>query len=225
MKKPLLIAMTLMFATIICAQKDVTQFLGLPVDGSKSEMIQKIKAKGYRNNPYNKDLLDGEFNGRDVHIQIMTNNNKVWRIGVVDANADDEKNIQIRFNNLCEQFKNNSKYVSFQDYSIPDEEDINYEMNVNNKRYQAVFYQKPTTIDSTTTKKEIRTLLLSKYSEEQLANPTEEMQSDILELSLEYMTEKLSKKTVWFMIDEKYGKYRIIIFYENLYNSATGEDL
>lgn len=44
-------------------------------------------------------------------------------------------------------------------------------MNVNNKRYQAVFYQKPTTIDSITTKKEIRTLLLSKYSEEQLANP------------------------------------------------------
>ena len=38
---------------------------------------------------------------------------------------------------------------------------------------------------------------LKKYridSEEQLANPTEEMQSDILELSLEYMTEKLSKK-------------------------------
>ena len=67
-------------------------------------------------------------------------------------------------------------------------------MNVNNKRYQAVFYQKPTTIDSITTKKEIKTLLLSKYSEEQLANPTEEMQSDILELSLEYMTEKLSKK-------------------------------
>lgn len=69
-------------------------------------------------------------------------------------------------------------------------------MNVNNKRYQAVFIKTLTTIDSITTKKEIRTLLLSKYSEEQLANPTEEMQSDILELSLEYMTEKLSKNSL-----------------------------
>ena len=224
MKNLLLIAMSLMFSIAVHAQKDVTQFLGIPVDGTKSEMIQKLKAKGYRSNPYN-DFLSGEFNGRDVYIQIMTNNNKVWRIGVVDSNSDDEKNIQIRFNNLCEQFKNNSKYVSLEDYSISDEEDIRYEMNVKNKRYQAIFYQKPENIDSVVLKKEITAILLSKYSEEQLANPTEEMQSDMLKLSLEYMTEKLLKKTVWFMIDGKYGEYRIIIFYENEYNSATGEDL
>ncbi len=61
-------------------------------------------------------------------------------------------------------------------------------MNVNNKRYQAVFYQKSTTIDSTTTKKEVKALLLSKYSEEQLANPTEKnliMTTKLLKFLLE----------------------------------------
>ena len=42
--------MLLTISTILYAQKDVTQFLGIPVDGSKSEMIQKLKAKGYRYN-------------------------------------------------------------------------------------------------------------------------------------------------------------------------------
>lgn len=34
-----------------------------------------------------------------------------------------------------------------------------------------------------------------------------------------------SKKLVWFIIFEKYGRYRIGIYYENLYNQANGEDL
>lgn len=221
-------AMLLMFSITVHAQKDVTQFLGIPIDGTKSEMIQKLKAKGYRNSPYGNDILEGEFNGVKVNIHIMTNNNKVWRIGVIDSNNDDEKNIQIRFNNLCEQFKNNNKYISLQDYSIPDEENIYYEMGINNKRYQAVFYQKPAFVDSVAIEQEFKTSLLSKYTEKELANPTEEIQSEILNFSLAYMTEKLSSKTVWFMIDKDsydYRKYRIIIFYENKYNRASGEDL
>jgi len=44
-------------------------------------MIQKLRDKGYI---YSKnggeDVLTGEFNGTDVNIYIVTNNNKVWRI-------------------------------------------------------------------------------------------------------------------------------------------------
>ena len=32
-------------------------------------------------------------------------------------------------------------------------------------------------------------------------------------------------KLVWFMIKEEYGEYRILIFYENLYNEANGKGL
>ncbi len=108
-------------------------------------MIRQLKAKGFRNVPYTDDILEGEFNGSNVYVSVATNNNKVWRIAVVDAIPSDERNIQIKFNRLCEQFENNPKYVSFvsiQDYTIPDDEDISYQMLVNNKRYEAAFYQK-----------------------------------------------------------------------------------
>ena len=35
----------LVASTTVFAQKEVTKFLGIPVDGYKSEMIQKLKAK------------------------------------------------------------------------------------------------------------------------------------------------------------------------------------
>lgn len=58
-----------------------------------------------------------------------------------DAHQMDETDIKIRFNKLCQQFKNNSKYTSLDDYTIPEDEDISYEMSVNSKRYEAIFYQ------------------------------------------------------------------------------------
>ena len=70
--------------------KTLLNFLGIPVDGSKSEMIQKLKAKGYTSSQHNKEILVGEFNGTDVNIHIATNNNKVCRIMVCDANSIDE---------------------------------------------------------------------------------------------------------------------------------------
>lgn len=37
--------------------------------------------------------------------------------------------------------------------------------------------------------------------------------------------ERLSKKIVWFMIDEQYGEYKILMYYDNRYNHSNGEDL
>jgi hypothetical protein len=212
------------------AQKDVTQFLGIPVDGYKTEMIQKLKAKGFTVSPYDKNVLVGEFNGMDVNIHIITNNNKVCRIVVSDANLVNEASIRIRFNNLCQQFKNNKKYMpaslSDSDYIISEDEDISFEMSVNSKRYEAVFYQLPKEkLDTTALQNELRNVLMSKYTEEQLSNPTDEIQKDVLMMELTYFFDKYSKKSVWFTINELYGEYYITIFYDNEYNRANGEDL
>ena len=32
-------------------------------------------------------------------------------------------------------------------------------------------------------------------------------------------------RQVWFMIDERYGEYRILMYYDNKLNQANGEDL
>ena len=219
MKKLLSITMLLISSLFIYAQQDVTKFLGIPVDGSKSEMIQKLKAKGYTSSPLDKDVLVGEFNGADVNIHVVTNNNKVYRIMICDVNNIDERAIQIRFNRLCEQFVNNSKYSSLplEEYMIPDDEDISYEITVHKKRYEAVFYQKT---DETFMAKQIEAAL-PQYTKEQLANPSEELRAEIVN----FVTQYISKKAVWFMINERLGKYCITMYYDNEYNNANGEDL
>ncbi|WP_353333262.1 hypothetical protein [Bacteroides sedimenti] len=229
MKKMLSIVMLLISSVALYAQKDVTQFLGIPVDGSKSVMIQKLKAKGYTSSPNNKDVLVGQFNGSGVNIHIATNNNKVCRIMVQDAKTINESDIKIRFNKLCQQFQNNKKYIpaslSSPDFTLSDDEDISYGISVNNKRYEAVYYQLPTNIDSVTVAEEIKSVLLSKYTKEQLSNPTEELQKDMIITGISSMLEKYSMRPVWFMINEHFGEYYITMFYDNEYNRANGEDL
>lgn len=208
------------------AQKDVTQFLGIPVDGSKTQMVQKLKAKGFRTNSYNKDVLEGRFNGMDVNVHIATNGDKVCRIMVCDANSVDERSIQIRFNNLIRQFEKNPKYVSLGNELIPDDEDISYGITVKSKRYEAIFYQQPTeATDTTLLRERLMPIFQNKYTSDELANPTDAMKEDLMRISLEYMMELYSKKPVWFMISDLYGKYYITMFYDNEYNRADGEDL
>ncbi len=194
--KKLFLMLMLVASTTVFAQKEITKFLGIPVDGFKSEMIQKLKAKGYKYNSTT-DCLEGEFNGKEVQIAVVTNNNKVYRIAVFDKNYTGETDIKINFNKLCQQFERNEKYFSIkEDQTIPEREDISYEMLVNNKRYEAVFYQKM----------------------------EKEIDYNDVDNALSAL-ENMEKKSVWFMIDERYGKYRLLMFYDNGYNQANGDDL
>lgn len=142
MRKLVFMLMLSMFAVVSQAQTDVTKFLGIPVDGSKSEMIQKLKAKGFKYNAQS-DELTGEFNGKQVELTVQTNNNKVYRIVVMNSNYVDEGQIKIEYNKLSQQFQNNKKYYAIEssDLSLSEEEDISFQMGVKNKKYHAGFLQ------------------------------------------------------------------------------------
>ena len=197
MKKLMSIVMLLAVTAALHAQKSVTQFLGIPVDGTKSEMIRKLKAKGFESTSYKKDLLEGEFNGQEVNVSIGTNNNIVYRIFIFDANSTNEAQIKIRFNNLCQQFSENDRYFSLGKYTLSEDEDISYEMTVHNKRYQAAYYQLETNDADT----------------EQNLDEQDSFIADMM------------NRSVWFMIDERYGRYYILMYYDNVCNQANGEDL
>lgn len=225
MKRFCPIVVSLLFPFFICAQQ-VTTFLGIPVDGSKSEMIQKLKEKGFRSTEIYSDVLEGEFNGQNVYIIIETNKDKVYRIAVSDVNSVDEASIRIRFNRLLKQFEDNDKYVPslLGNTYILDDENIRYGISVENKRYEACFYQRTALTDSVLMKSYLH--LTSIYTANQLTNVTEEMAADILEYTKLYL-EPYLKTSVWFMISESVlpGKYYISMFYDNEYNMANGEDL
>ena len=157
----------------------------------------------------------------------MTNNNKVYRILVKDAVGSSETDIKIRFNTLCQQFENNKKYLAPQDYRIPDDEKISYEMSVNNKRYEADFYQMDfASVDTVAIQEEALKYFSSKYTTEQIDKMSDEEKSSIgQEFAFNYLIDLMKNRSVWFMIEEEYGKYYILLYYDNGYNQANGEDL
>ena len=243
MKKILILAMTVILSSGAFAQREVTKFLGIPVDGTKQSMIQKLKAKGFTYDQQ-KDRLYGEFNGAEVSISVQTNGNKVWRIAITDEIGRNENQIRIRFNNLVNQFENNNKYMPYKDsQTLSDNENIGHEIAVRDKQYAAIFYQyskdAPEFSDILTLQKEYGERYakdlkeyLSQFTEEQLENPTEEMVENSKKISdwsaqsaMKMVNDLLSKKVVWFTIGGKYGEYYITMFYENGYNEADGSDL
>ncbi len=147
MKRLIIIILALFAGIAISAQtnSNVLKFMGIPVDGSKTQVIQKLKEKGFKYDSIN-DCLIGQFNGMDSHIFISTNKNKVDRIMVCNANTTDETNIRVVYNNLLQQFSNNSKYITIgENKPISEDENISHEMLVHKKRYEADFYLKDNT--------------------------------------------------------------------------------
>ena len=231
MKKLFFLLIMMLGLNVAFAQKDVTTFLGIPVDGYKSEMKQKLIRKGftlkYAGTKY--EHLEGEFNGKDVNLFIGTQNNKVWRIMVCDAKNISESQIKIRFNNLVRQFEKNKRYTSF-DYkqTIDEDVDISYEMSIHKKEFTANFFQKPDEekIDTLEMTLRAREKMLEKYSADQLENMTDEIQQEMLKQLLLVAYEAATKKHIWFSIAESgYNEYYIVLYYDNEYNHADGEDL
>lgn len=216
-KLSMLVVLLTIAITTFAQEQDVTKFLGIPIDGTKAEMIAKLKEKGFTQVDYDEDvILEGEFNGTEVYVFIVTNNRKVYRIMVTDKNKRSETDIKIRFNILCRQFSENNKYISIEDYTIPEDEDISYQIAVNNKRYQAGFYQ----VDKET----FAQTLLNKYTAEQLSTLEKLSLEDKINI-VETVQKLCAHKSVWFYISESYGEYGITMYYDNVLNQANGDDL
>ncbi len=213
---------------LVYAQNDITQFLGIPIDGSKSELMDKIKKKGFKKTKFvDGTILTGRFNDADVNIDIATNDDRAYRVIVWDVNPYDKRMIRIRYNNLCYQFKHSDKYVSHEDWTISDNEDISYEMKVNGKSYQAAFFQWPTEIgDSIIFNQTLADITLRTLSGELSNLSEEERHKEIEKVYLEKLSLLSSNKRVWFTIMEReHDKYVIVMYYENVYNLNNGKDL
>lgn len=139
MKKTLLIIILALFSLVALGQNGgPLKFLGIPIDGPSAQFETKLKAKGFRYNSITEGYK-GQFNGRSVDVFVHTNHDIVDRVYVAFP-LTSEEDIRNEFNRLLKQFNDTGKYLdlSFNE-EIPDEEDISYEMTVNNKRYQASF--------------------------------------------------------------------------------------
>lgn len=232
------ILITLAFVMMTIVSFSQVNFMGIPVDGTKSEMISKLKQKGFSYDTKN-DCLEGIFNGTKSNIWVVTNRNgKVYRIYVCDANQKNEANIINRFNTLFSQFLNKDNYRLYYGEKIKIGEDISYQMSINNKMYSASFTQ---------FNDEYLLYIDMEYSQknyEKVHNKAIEIvkewdvmdgyniairdydEEEIFERDIAIVLSKVKPyNSVWFKISEFYGEYYIALFYDNLLNAPNGEDL
>ena len=139
MRKTLLIALFTLFSIFCSGQESgPLRFLGIPIDGMKDEFVTKLKSKGF---VYSAIVngYKGEFNGKNVNVFVHTNHNLVDRV-FVEFPYTDEIHIRTDYNLLLIQLRNTGKYMDFvMNEPIPKDDDILYEISVNNKSYEACF--------------------------------------------------------------------------------------
>ncbi len=206
-----------------------TKFLGIPIDGTKEEMVKKLQQKGYH---YESDggYLWGEFNGEDVLIHLVTYNNKVWRVFVNYTTPRSGAQLRLAYNRLFNQFSNNQNYISadFKQELIPADEDVAYEMTIKDKTYQASFLQKTHELDTVAIKQYtldcVESFKTSSALEGKIYTEEESAAAALLCMFLGVASE-YSNNSVWFTITKMTGQYYISLYYDNLYNQANGEDL
>lgn len=147
----------------------------------------------------------------------------VYRIAVIDKHFTTEADIKIRFNNLCRQFEQNKRYINIgETQAISEDVDISYEMTVNKKRFQASYHQQPSEVNEATNRQKVFEHFQSIYPGLNKNNITTAISAEI---ELYYFEHYYQAKSVWFMIYEEYGNYKILMFYDNEHNHAKGEDL
>ena len=233
-----IIGILIMCSTVFGQSEGTLKFLGIPVDGSKSEMVAALKSKGFRYDS-NSGFLVGDFNGRESHIWIVENHGKVYRVVVFDANTCDAGQIRIRFNNLIHQFENSNDkyYYTVPNNPIPEDEDISYEISVNNKQYSAEFIYNPLygndELRDRLINEVIEELGLEKIKDEKTAGgitygefySDKDKYNQLISSRVGLKIIQMSNSSVWFTICNHYGEYFIGIYYDNLINKPNGEDL
>ena len=139
MKRIFLITLLTLFTIAGFSQSNGTlKFLDIPVDGTESQFVAKLKTKGFS---YSSETgtYKGQFNGSMVDVLVHTNHNIVDRVYVVFPDREEER-IKVEFNTLLSQFKNNEKYMDlYFNEEIPRDEDISFEMLINKRSYSASF--------------------------------------------------------------------------------------
>ena len=226
MKRILLTFLTLLIAIISYSQNFPIKFMGIPVTGTRSDFIKSLQTKGFSTNSYT-GKLHGQFNGIWVELSIHTNKDKVDRIIITNDKPFTEQDIKNQYNTLVDEFNNNKKYINPGEtvYTIPEEENISYEIAAHNKRYEATYYQM-IDMNNHNDYDEFTKYFYSKVDSSELSKlPQNEKLEKIKEVSGTYIAEVVPKRVVWFMIKQHYNDYYINLYYDNEYNRPHGEDL
>lgn len=107
----LILMLTMLLVSTVSAysQSNVLKFMGIPVNGTVSQMTQKLRAKGFK--PTGKaGVLSGTFKGKKVQLLVLSKNNKVIGIATSTKESMDEGQAFMYYTNVCKQYLDSSDY-------------------------------------------------------------------------------------------------------------------
>ena len=234
----LVFALLMLLTLSLNAQDGVIRFKGIPVDGTKNEMISNLKQKGFTYD-YAKDMFRGIFDGEKIVGFIQTYNDKVYNIRFAYDVDGYQKTVVIhRFNSLVGRFDTNEKYLSYinfdkimndiDTYEIDTYEDIGYEMK-RGKIYKAQYlYKYDKDLTDTTGFYQFKNeayRLVNSASVSQGVNLDTIIDDYTIEVL--FIMQKLEQDLVQFYIIEgfDYNTFNIMFDYYNRRNAPNGEDL
>ena len=198
---------------------EAIKFLGIPVDGSKDQMLNRLKEKGFSGYSWN-EYLEGIFNGENVRVHIGTNHGIVDRVKVVFPNTEERLN-KVKYNTLISRFGRNSKYSELRENKIiPEDEDISYEITLHGKVYDAVYYLLRPEVNANSWKEDFYREYNARFKKP-LSGLTQ-IEIEELLFSLPKRISDVVSGVVWFTLP---NEYRIELYYDNLKNRPRGEDL
>lgn len=196
------------------------KFMGIPVDGRKSEMIASLKEKGFEQDSY-EEFLTGVFNGENVKVFISSNHDVVDRVKVAYPDCSDAGAARVKFNNLMSRFDHNAKYVSL-GHRVEISTDENIALNTwgDSKYYDVIYFYLTPETNQDQWKKDFNEAYKKRYTK-----PIKSLCYDEMEEVLFCLPMKIRSTisgVVWFSMERA---YYINIYYDNLQNRPRGEDL
>ena len=122
----LLLTLSSCFRSEVCELECVTKFMGIPVDGTKEDMLVALEGKGFKRGE--DDKLRGEFYGDECVLEVLTKNRKVGCISVCVPilNKDPyspERWARFRYGYVLLRYINNAYYRPFHDQTFEAEID------------------------------------------------------------------------------------------------------
>ena len=142
MKRLLTIALSVILTASLSAQGNITSFLGIPVNGTKAEVTQRLIEQGAVK------VKDGlQISGIDQMpflVRIKTHKGKVYSISLVETKGTkDVKTAVARFNSLIDSYRENTcEYTEYEYNSfVVINDETSTERHIHEGDYYAEFFQ------------------------------------------------------------------------------------
>jgi hypothetical protein len=205
---------------LVDTDETVFKFVGVPIGGTKEQMYNSLKEKGFERKSY-EDFMTGMFNGESVTLFISTNHGIVDRIKVMYPRCSEVNDTRVKYNTLLSRFNRNAKYICVNPRpEVPADERIYMKLQANTKEYDAVYFFLHPEVNAKDWVEEFQREYQKRYKQPLQGLSYEEMEEALFCLPMK-VSEPVSG-IVWFTMTSING---IDINYINFKNRPRGEDL